>query len=102
MQAGFKALPPCLAGASGVISWAATARAALEIPGSAPVVFVLNNDQTVIETQPPPCPGVMCVTWSGVLLPAADCLPPWLHLGARKRAMMEYMETETQYARSEA
>ena len=102
MQAGFKALLLCLAGASGVIRRAATSRAALEIPGSAPVVFVLHNDQTVGETQPPPCPGVMCVTSSGVLLAPADSLPPWLHLGARKRAMIEYMETVAQYAHSES
>ena len=91
-----------LGGASGVIRWAATPRAALEIPGSTPVDFVLHNDQADGETQPPPCPGVTCVTWSGVMLPPADSLPPWLHLGARKRAMIEYMETVAQYARFES
>ena len=102
VQAGFRALLLCLGAASGVIRWAATSRAALEITGSAPVVFVLHNDQTFSETQPPPCPGLMCVTWSGVSLAPADSLPPWLHLGARKRAMIEYMETVAQYARFES
>ena len=46
---GFQGAAPVL----GVL----TSRAALEVPGSAPVVFVLRNDQPVSETQPPPCPG---------------------------------------------
>ena len=44
----------------------------------------------------------MYVTCPSILLAPADSLPPWLHLGERNPAMIEYMEMVAPYAGSES
>ena len=75
VQVGFRALLLTLADPAVVIRWAVTLRAAIECLESAPIVFIFHDDFSVEAHHPPPCPGVVHITWSGVMLTPTESLP---------------------------